>query len=336
MGENASWQPACLHANISEQFEKLKESTHVRYSKECAKPLEQRKWTLYRDCEVVFGSINANKKDEEAAVAGLAPLKGADRLALIGILEKLAHKVSCNKRGGCTLSCCQLLALRVWRCDARLLVLGRRREQAASGECEDFAAPKAAHSRRLALLARADQTFRTVNADGSRSLRAKAQQTSCAQTQRSPRRATADHRRYDAPGHVDARLTIDGRRRDPRRARRAFSQRRHTRRLRVKRCAPHRLRTPPRHLADFRRLTLERAFTVLLVAGEPQSERASRANNERTLKIEKLVTQLATLAMQNRKTASSEYQSTVANVNCFFRRHRHFFPRRQQRIPTSS
>ena len=147
MGENASWQPACLHANISEQFEKLKESTHVRYSKECAKPLKQRKWTLYRDCEVVFGSIKANKKDdEEAAVADLAPLKGADRLALIGILEKLAHKVGCNKRGGCTLSCCQLLALQVWRCVARLLIFGRQREQAASGECENFATPNAAHS----------------------------------------------------------------------------------------------------------------------------------------------------------------------------------------------
>ena len=65
------------------------------------------------------------------------------------------------------------------------------------------------------------------------------------------------------------------------------------------------------NLADFRRLTYERAFTALLVAGEPQSERASRANNERALKIEKLATQLAKLAMQNRKMASSEVMSTA-------------------------
>ena len=48
----------------------------------------------YRDCVIVFGSIMGYKKeDEEAALADLAPLKGADRQALVGIVEKLAHKV---------------------------------------------------------------------------------------------------------------------------------------------------------------------------------------------------------------------------------------------------
>ena len=299
--EYVNWRSACLHANISEQIETPKVSTRARYGVEYEKPIKRRKWALYSDSVIVFGSIKANKKDdEEAAVADLAPLKGADRQALFGIVEKLAHKVSCNKRGDCILSCCQLLALRVWRCVARLLIFGRRREQAASAKILQRRMPLTVDDLRklLELIKRFGQSTQ-MEADRFVQMRNKHHvfKPNGRLVALLPITAATMHQSMLTPGfqsmaedeilgELDAPSLIDG-----------------TRAGYGSSGAAH-LTVYARRLAnldDFRRLTYERAFTALLVAGEPQSERATRADNERTPKIEKLATQLAALRCKTKK-----------------------------------